>query len=192
MNDIGTGRQELTEQARAWLDPALDFVFETGLSHVTLRPLAAHLGTSDRMLIYHFGTKEALIGAVLVHASERLTESIVRTLAPPPKRPIDALLKLWSILTAEDTAPYMRLYLELVIAAMRDDAAYGRAVRAITSQWLALTEGLLASTGATLPRAAAADALAMLDGMVLVQSATGVPVDARGSLRRLANSWEAR
>ena len=38
-------------------------VLAHGLGGASLRPLAKAAGTSDRMLIYHFGTKEALIRA---------------------------------------------------------------------------------------------------------------------------------
>jgi AcrR family transcriptional regulator len=36
-----------------------------GLAGASLRPLAKAAGTSDRMLIYHFGTKAALLTALL-------------------------------------------------------------------------------------------------------------------------------
>ena len=36
-------------------------VLAHGLGEASLRPLAKAAGTSDRMLLYHFGTKEALI-----------------------------------------------------------------------------------------------------------------------------------
>ena len=53
-----TKRDELAEAAT-------DYVLEHGLIGLSLRPLAAALGTSDRMLIYHFGSKDELIAAVL-------------------------------------------------------------------------------------------------------------------------------
>ena len=61
------------------VEGALDHVLRTGLVGLSLRPLAAALGTSDRMLIYHFGSKERLVGEVLAHAQQRLAQSV----APP-------------------------------------------------------------------------------------------------------------
>jgi AcrR family transcriptional regulator len=43
------------------LEQATDHVLEHGLIGLTLRPLAAAIGTSDRMLIYHFGSRDALV-----------------------------------------------------------------------------------------------------------------------------------
>ena len=39
---------------------AIDYVAEHGLADVSLRTLAEALGTSHRMLIHHFGSKEQL------------------------------------------------------------------------------------------------------------------------------------
>ena len=48
-----------------WTDAATDYVLEHGLIGLSLRPLAAALGTSDRMLIYRFGNKDSLVAEVL-------------------------------------------------------------------------------------------------------------------------------
>ena len=45
-------------------------VLEHGLGEASLRPLAKAAGTSDRMLIYHFGNKEALIVELLGYIAE--------------------------------------------------------------------------------------------------------------------------
>ena len=47
----------------AWdrlLHDAIAYVAEHGLAELSLRKLAAAIGTSHRMLIYHFGSKEGL------------------------------------------------------------------------------------------------------------------------------------
>ncbi len=52
------------------LERALEFLTGRGMGDISLRELAAALGTSHRMLIYHFGSKEGLFVEV-VRASER-------------------------------------------------------------------------------------------------------------------------
>ena len=47
------------------LDKAADYVLEHGLEGLSLRPLAAALGTSPRMLLYDFESKERLVDEVL-------------------------------------------------------------------------------------------------------------------------------
>src|SRR5437762_12923954 len=56
----------------ALIDELASFVLRKGLSDTSLRHLAAQHGTSDRMLLYYFRTKEELLVAVLDRISERL------------------------------------------------------------------------------------------------------------------------
>src|SRR5256885_16353177 len=53
-----------------------DYVLEHGLEGVSLRPLAAALGTSTRMLLYDFGSKEALLDEALAEIRRRLAERL--------------------------------------------------------------------------------------------------------------------
>src|SRR4029453_4888280 len=62
------------------LDRVTDYVLEHGLIGLTLRPLAAAIGTSDRMLIYHFGSRDALVSAVVARSTGR---AIAGADAPP-------------------------------------------------------------------------------------------------------------
>ena len=182
--------EKLSVQAESWLDSTVDFVLETGLQQMTLRPLAQHLRTSNRMVLYHFGSKEQLVAQVITRASERLAASVLHLLTPPPRSSTTALLRFWSVLDDVDTQPYVRLYLELLAAAMRDRATYAKSVEQVMAAWLALAEQLLDATGETLPRDAAMDALAMLEGLIVVRTALGKKVDAEAALRRLARRWK--
>ena len=67
-------RQEL-------LDLATDRVLEDGLIGLTLRPLAAAIGTSDRMLVYHFGSRDALVSEIVTATSQRAVEAVGRLAA---------------------------------------------------------------------------------------------------------------
>src|SRR2546422_10730222 len=49
------------------------YLLEHGLADLSLRPLAAAIGTSPRMLLYHFGSKEQLVVEALAEARERET-----------------------------------------------------------------------------------------------------------------------
>ena len=47
----------------ALAERATDWALEHGLIGLSLRPLAAAIGTSDRMLLYHFADRDDLVGA---------------------------------------------------------------------------------------------------------------------------------
>jgi AcrR family transcriptional regulator len=177
---------ELSEQARAWLDPAVDFALDRGLAELTLRPLAAELGTSDRMVIYHFGSKERLIARIVERASERLGESLIAQLTPPPASVFEAVMRFWEALTAEETAPYVHLYFELWTLSVRDPDQYGPAVQRITSAWLALIDMMFQATGDRVQPGAAADTLATLDGLFLLRQSLSTSVDTDVAAARFA------
>ena len=55
-----------TSQARErLLTAAVRHALDAGIADLSLRQLAAAIGTSHRMLIYHFGSKAGLIVAVI-------------------------------------------------------------------------------------------------------------------------------
>ena len=57
--------------SRETLLPRLaEFVLQHGLSNASLRPLAKAAGTSDRMLLYHFKSKEDLLVELLAHLAD--------------------------------------------------------------------------------------------------------------------------
>ena len=55
-------REELLGKAIGWFA-------EHGVGETSLRTLAEGIGTSHRMLIYHFGSREGLLAACLLYTS---------------------------------------------------------------------------------------------------------------------------
>ncbi len=50
------------------LDRAYRYVTEHGLSAMSLRPLATEIGSSPRVLLFLFGSKDGLVRALLARA----------------------------------------------------------------------------------------------------------------------------
>ena len=50
------------------LDAAYDYVIEHGLTELSLRPLAQAIGSSPRVLLFLFGSKDGLVQALLARA----------------------------------------------------------------------------------------------------------------------------
>ena len=81
-----TRRRDVRSGARErLLAAAMDHVAEHGVGDLSLRSLAAALGTSHRMLIYHFGTRDALLVEV-VRAVEERTRQALASLRPRAPR----------------------------------------------------------------------------------------------------------
>jgi AcrR family transcriptional regulator len=109
-------RQEMLEQIA-------DHVLSVGLTGLSLRPLAAAIGTSDRMLLYYFADKNELITETVIHVSNRLMVRLQSELFQP--EPYEALLpKIHALLIQADYRPFMRIWFELVALAARNEEPF--------------------------------------------------------------------
>jgi len=75
------------------LEKVTDHVLEHGLIGLSLRPVAAAVGTSDRMLIYHFGSRDALVSAVVARSTERAVDAVAALAGAPTVR--SGVNRLW-------------------------------------------------------------------------------------------------
>jgi AcrR family transcriptional regulator len=134
-----TRREELVQQAT-------DYVLEAGLIGLSLRPLAASIGTSDRMLNYHFGSKDELVAGVLRVSSERSAAQI-RALKPAGSVR-QAVLNLWSALTGAEQQRCQRMYVEAAALGLFGHEPYASAVRDANAVWIESIQDFLVSSGA--------------------------------------------
>ena len=90
------------------LDQVTDHVLEHGLIGLTLRPVAAAIGTSDRMLIYHFESRDALVSAVVARTNER---AIAAVEALPGRRSVrSGVNALWAAYRTEPLNSCLDVY----------------------------------------------------------------------------------
>jgi AcrR family transcriptional regulator len=61
------------------LDAILDYLAETGITGLSLRPIAQALGHSTRLLTHHFADKDALLAALLARLDEVQHEQLHAT-----------------------------------------------------------------------------------------------------------------
>ncbi len=167
-------REELAEQAT-------DYALEHGLIGLSLRPLAAELGTSDRMLIYHFGSKDALIAAVL-EASCRRSVRTIQALPPSPSVR-QAVLDLWEAFEVPQLLRCQRLYVEAAALGLFGREPYATSVRASNDVWMTEVVAHLERSGAgdRAPRLAALID-ATINGILLDQ-----PLDESRESRQIAD-----
>jgi AcrR family transcriptional regulator len=107
-----TGRDALLERA-------IGHFAEHGVGDTSLRALAEAIGTSHRMLIYHFGSREGLLAAVVdtVEAGARQTLAEMVEAAKADPDPAQAGLRYWRLVT-DDALVYGPLFFELSSHAM--------------------------------------------------------------------------
>jgi AcrR family transcriptional regulator len=149
------------------LDKLADHVLAHGLSASSLRPLAKAAGTSDRMLLYYFTDKGALIAAVLQHIAERMVIAMEGAAAPEPL-PYEALLTRLSVaLSDPGFAPYMRVFLEVASGAANGDTTLSQIGEAIGRGFLDWGKAQLQSET---PDIDAARLMVTLEGTVFLRA----------------------
>src|SRR6266436_7214951 len=101
------GRQRQPQIRRRLLDACTDHALEHGLPD-RLGPLAAAAGTSNRMLIYHFGTRDGLLREVLGQARRRQVEAFTNLIRLRPDEPYPTTLaRAWSEISGPQGEPYL-------------------------------------------------------------------------------------
>jgi AcrR family transcriptional regulator len=99
-----------TSQARErLLGAAIEQAMRGGIADMSLRELAAAIGTSHRMLLYHFGSREGLMTAVACAVEEAQRAEVSQSITTSAG---DARL-LWQHFTDPRLWPAERLFFEL-------------------------------------------------------------------------------
>lgn len=124
------------------LELAYAYVLEHGLADVSLRPLAAAVGSSPRVLLFLFGSKDGLVRALLARARSdelHLLARVRRTLDAEPTGLAATASEVWSWLSAEDHRALLTLWVEGYARSLVDPAGPWSGFAAATVQdWLAV------------------------------------------------------
>ncbi|HEX6022148.1 MAG TPA: TetR/AcrR family transcriptional regulator [Solirubrobacter sp.] len=103
------GRRVDTDRRAALLDAAATHLIEHGIAKASLEAIAATAGTSARMLVHHFGTRDALIAGALQIARRRQLAHAQEHFKPGPD-PAAVLTAAWPWLVDAETRKYFRLF----------------------------------------------------------------------------------
>lgn len=161
-----TRRDELLEATAA-------YILRHGVSRLSLRPLAAAIGTKARLLIYHFGSRDALVSAALAEILGRIQREFQALQAGVP---LDrALLEFWRWATDPANAPYLRLVFEVHGLAPRQPRMFGGYARNAFVTWRGILTAALGRYAKTARQREllATVLIAVVDGLLLDYLATG-------------------
>lgn len=152
------------------LELAYRYVLENGVANMSLRPLAAAVGSSPRVLLFVFGSKAELIQALLARARRDELDFLRDVRAAAGERDLLTLVsELWGWLAAEEHRGLLTLWVEGYARSLVDpDGPWAGFAAATVSDWLEV----LAEVGS---RDAPEDTLvlAVLRGALLDLLATG-------------------
>lgn len=148
------------------LDALIDSFARNGIGARSLREVADAVGTSHRMLIYHFGSRDELLLAIVEEVERRQTA----TLAELPDDPADAFAAMWADLRRPELRPFERLFFECYARAAQGEAPFTRLLPAAVDGWLAEVDE---RTGGTADPGMVRLGLAVTRGLLLDLVATG-------------------
>jgi AcrR family transcriptional regulator len=156
------------------LDGAINYVAQHGLADVSLRTLAAALGTSHRMLIHHFGSKEGL-WVEIVRTVEARQRDLLAQILPDPDQPVaEAMRAWWKHISDPALWPNERLFFEVYGQALQGRGHTTELLDGIVDDWLEPAAQINISLGVPpkLARAHARLGVAVTRGLLLDLLAT--------------------
>jgi AcrR family transcriptional regulator len=154
------------------LQKCLRYFLAHGVAHLSLRPLAAAVGTSARMLLHYFGSKEALIAEVMELVQDRLQSTFQQLLDRAGTDVSETfLVDFWNALAATANRPSLRLLFEVQMLALQNPKRYRRYLTRTSASWRKLIELVLPRKGNGPATATLYNAV--VDGLLLELLATG-------------------
>ena len=160
-----------TSQARErLLAAAVGHALDSGIADLSLRQLAEAIGTSHRMLIYHFGSREGLLTAVTREVEDEQRSALLEAGTATAR---DAR-QFWQRLSDPALWPQERLFFELYAQALRGRPGTEGFLDGIVESWVTPIADAMVKAGAD-ERTARADArlgVAVVRGLLLDLLAT--------------------
>jgi AcrR family transcriptional regulator len=156
------------------LDGAIEYVAQHGLADVSLRTLAAALGTSHRMLIHHFGGKEQL-WVDIVRTVEARQRALLAEILPDPDQPVEEAMRAWWKHISDPALwPNERLFFEIYGQALQGRPHTTELLDGIVEDWLEPATEINVSLGVppAVARAHARLGVAVTRGLLLDLLAT--------------------
>jgi AcrR family transcriptional regulator len=166
------------------LSRLVDEVAANGLTDRSLRELATAAGTSHRMVLYHFGSREGLVAAI-VDEIEARQRAAMRELAARCETAAELVRAMWQRVSAPEMRPFVRLFFESLAATARAGD------RSLTEPWLEDALAVARLLGAPGDQAELRLGIAVTRGLLIDVIAGGDVDAATESLERFVAMWEA-
>lgn len=118
---------------RALLDALIDEFASGGIGDRSLRDVAAAVGTSHRMLLHHFVSRDEMLLAIVEEVERRQ----MTVLAELPADPAESFAAMWATLCSPELRPFERLFFECYARGAQGEQPFARMVPGAVDDWLA-------------------------------------------------------
>jgi AcrR family transcriptional regulator len=147
------------------LEALIDEFAAGGIGDRSLRDVATAVGTSHRMLLHHFASRDELLLAI-VEEVERRQMAILSEL---PTGPADGFAAMWAAVARPELRPFERLFFECYSRGAQGEEPFVRMVPGAVDAWLAEVD---AASGGTNDPVLVRLGLAVTRGLLLDLVAT--------------------
>jgi AcrR family transcriptional regulator len=131
-----------TDRRSELLGKIVEELLTRGAADLSLRPLGERVGSSARLLIYHFNSKEELVAAALSEVRRHIGASLyARASQRLPESLRGLMIMVWDWATEAPNQRYFRLLFEVDGLAMFDRLSFSEEVkRANSAVWIGLID----------------------------------------------------
>jgi AcrR family transcriptional regulator len=121
------------ERRRQLLEALIEAFAGGGIGDRSLREIAEAVGTSHRMLLHHFGSREELLLTIVDEVERRQ----MSTLSEAGTEPADAMAAMWADVRRPELRPFERLFFECYARGAQGEQPFARMVPGAVDSWLA-------------------------------------------------------
>ena len=169
-----------SQRRRQLLDALVDEFAAGGVGDRSLRDVAAAVGTSHRMLLHHFGSREDLLLAIV----EQVERRQMGLLPDLPTNPAESFAAMWADVRRPELRQLERLFFECYARAAQGEKPFARMVPGAVNDWLDEVETL---ADGPFDHAMARLGLAVVRGLLLDLVATDDDAGVDAAARAFAN-----
>jgi AcrR family transcriptional regulator len=159
------------------LDAVLEHFTAEGLGDQSLRHIAHAVGSSHRMLLYHFGSHEGLLLAVAQAVEARTQGELASRVQHAGWATDDLIRSVWASVADPELGPFERLFFALYGRALQGEEALRPLLEGDVARWLELNVATARAAGIDAApetiRVHARLGLAVVRGLLLDLLATG-------------------
>jgi AcrR family transcriptional regulator len=130
------------------LDAIVGYLVKHGVAEVSLRPLAKAVGSSPRVLLYYFGSKEKLLALAIRRLREHQRAGFGKLRDNRHENPSDACRAIWQQMSAPESLAMFQLSLETFTLALRHRRQFAQFLSTSVEDWLQFMSQSLIRQGA--------------------------------------------
>jgi len=142
------------------------YLVKHGIADLSLRPLAKAVGSSPRVLLYYFGSKEKMLVDLLAEIRQRQRAAFNRVQSSTF---VESCWQVWKQMSSDDSEALFRLYYEAYGIALRHPRRYREFLGSTIEDWLRFIANPIGAAGSSRAeaRAFATVVLAGMRGFML-------------------------